>query len=304
MFLGNANVTEQRMLTVSTTDSKQTDTAPVPNSRRLLVIKPVSGWQLVDLRELWSYRDLFYFLVWREIKVRYAQSILGIGWAVVQPLFFMVVFTIVFGRLANIGSDGIPYAVFSYTALVPWAYFSNALTDATGSLLANTNLLTKVYFPRLILPLSAVVGKLVDFAIAGILVIGFLLWYKIVPTIWILTLPFLVVLMMVTAAGIGMLLTALAVQYRDVKYAITFLLQGAMYASPVVYPVSKIPEEYRLAYAINPMVGVIEGFRAAIIGVNPMPWDMIAIGTGVSVVLLIAGTFYFRRSERNFSDVA
>ncbi len=288
------------------TDSEQVKTvqALASGSRRPLVIKPVSGWQLVDLRELWDYRDLFYFLVWREIKVRYAQSVLGVGWAVVQPLFFMVVFTVVFGRLAKIESDGIPYAVFSYTALVPWAYFSTALTDAAGSLVTNTNLLTKVYFPRLILPLSAVIGKLVDFVIAGTLVAGVLLWYKIVPTVWILTLPVLVVLMMVTAAGIGMWLTALAVQYRDVKYAMSFILQGGMYASPVVYPVSAIPEEYRLVYAINPMVGVIEGFRSAIIGVNPMPWDLIAIGGGISLLVLITGTFYFRRSERNFADVA
>lgn len=288
------------------TDSEQMTTArtSAPGVRRPLVIKPVSGWQLVDLRELWDYRDLFYFLVWREIKVRYAQSVLGIGWAVVQPIFFMVVFTIVFGRLAQIGSDGIPYAVFSYTALVPWSYFSTALTDATASLLTNTNLVTKVYFPRMILPLAAVISKLVDFAIAGALVVGFLVWYQIVPTVWILVLPFLVVLMMVTAAGIGMWIAALAVQYRDVRYAISFLLQGAMYASPVVYPVSSIPSEYKLIYAINPMVGVIEGFRAAIIGVNPMPWTLIAVGSATSFVVLIVGALYFRRAERSFADVA
>lgn len=272
--------------------------------RRARVVEPVSGWRVIDLHELWEYRDLFYFLVWRDVKVRYAQSVLGIGWAVIQPLFFMVVFTVVFGRLAKLGSDGVPYAIFSYTALVPWTYFSTALTDTTGSLVQNTNMLTKVYFPRLVLPMSAVMGRLVDFGIALSLVAGLMAWFKIAPTLWVLALPALVLLMMLAAAGLGMWLTALAIQYRDIKYAMTFVVHLLMYAAPVVYPASLIPEPYRLLYALNPMVGVIEGFRSALLDTNPMPWDLIGVGTLAAVALVLSGALYFRRTEFVFADVA
>jgi len=278
-----------------------------------IVIEPRSGWRLVDWRELYNYRDLFRFLIWRQIKVRYAQSAIGIGWAIIQPVFTMVVFTIVFGRLAKISSDGAPYAVFSLAALVPWTYFSNALTDGANSLVSNANMLSKVYFPRLLMPLSSVFAKLVDFGIAMVILAGMMLWFGVVPTWGALLLPGLIVLMMLTAAGLGMWLTALAVQYRDVKHAMSFLVQILMYAAPVVYPASLIPTHYtlggvdvhpRLLYALNPMVGVIEGFRAALLGTTAMPWDLLGIGAASATAIALAGMLYFRRQERVFADVA
>ncbi len=267
------------------------------------VIEPPSGWQLVDWRELWHYRDLLYFLVWRDIKTRYAQSILGVGWAVIQPVFTMIVFTVVFGRLANISSDDVPYAIFSYTALVPWTYFSGSLTSSSGSLIGAAGMITKVYFPRLVIPIAPVLAKLLDFAIAMLILLGLMLWFRTPPTIWALTLPLLVLLMMLSAAGMGMWLTALSIQYRDIKYGLNFGVQLLMYASPVVYPASKVPEQFRLLYGLNPMAGVIEGFRSALLGTNPMPWDLLAVGTVVAIVLAISGAMYFGRMERVFADV-
>jgi lipopolysaccharide transport system permease protein len=252
---------------------------------------------------LWQYRDLLYFLIWRDIKAKYAQSVLGIGWAIVQPVFYMIVFTIVFGKLAKISSDGAPYVIFSYTALVPWTYFANALADTTGSLLGGGNMLTKVYFPRLIMPISSTIAKLVDFSIAFLLLFGFMAWFRTAPTLAALVIPALILLMILTAGGIGMWLTVLAIQYRDVKYGIGFLVQLLMYASPVAYPASLIPDQYRLLYAMNPMVGVMEGFRSALLNTNPMPWDMIAVGGIVAVAVALSGMFYFRRMERTFADV-
>lgn len=277
------------------------------------VIEPRSGWQLLDLRELVQYRDLFRFLIWRSIKVRYAQSAIGIGWAIIQPVFSMIVFTIVFGNLAGISSEGVPYAVFSFAALVPWTYFSNALTEGANSLVSNANMLRKVYFPRLLLPLSAVAAKLLDFVIAGVLLAGLMLFFGVAPTWGVLLLPALVLLMIVTAAGVSLWLTALAVQYRDVKHALNFVVQILMYASPVVFPTSLIPTSYtlgglavnpRLLYAVNPMVGVIEGFRSALLGTTSMPWDLLAIGTGSSLVIAFTGMVFFRSKERLFADVA
>ncbi len=268
------------------------------------VIEPQSGWRLIDWKELVAYRDLFSFLVARGIKVRYAQSAIGIGWAIVQPVFTMLVFTILFGKVAKISSDGVPYAIFSFTALVPWTYFSNALSESAASLVTNANIIGKVYFPRLVLPLSAVIAKLVDFAIAMTLLFGMMVWFGIMPTSGILMLPLLVLLMMVAAAGPGMWLTAMAVQYRDVKYGLNFLVQMLMYAAPVVYPTSVVPEKYQLLYAINPMVGVIEGFRSALLGTRTMPWDFLAIGTLSATIMFLFGAYYFRRKERLFADVA
>lgn len=267
------------------------------------IIDAKTRWGLVDLRDLWYYRDLLYFLVWRDIKVRYAQSVLGVGWAVIQPVFLMIVFTLVFGRLARLDSDGAPYAIFSYVALVPWTYFSNALTDSTTSLVQNSALITKVYFPRIILPLSAILSKLIDFAIALILVIGLLVWYKTVPNVGVAVIPLLVLLMILTAAGLGIWLASLAIQYRDIKYALTFIIQMLMFASPVVYPLNMVPERYQFLYSLNPMVGVIEGFRSAFLATNPMPWNLIGSGFCVAIALLVAGTFYFRRNEESFADV-
>ena len=274
------------------------------DARYRVVLEQRKGMRSINLQELWEYRDLLMFLVWRSIRVRYAQSLLGVGWAIVQPLFSMVVFTIVFGRLAKVDSDGVPYAVFSFTALVPWTYFANALTESAGSLVSNANMIRKVYFPRLVLPLSAVVAKLVDFSIAMVLLFAIMLWYKVVPTWGVLYLPFLVVLMMLTAAGIGTWLTALSIQYRDVHYSLNFVVQLLMYAAPVVYPVSLVPEEYRLLYGCNPMVGVIEGFRSALLGTVPMPWDLLGLGGGVSLFLCVTGALYFRSKEKIFADVA
>lgn len=267
------------------------------------VIEARSGWKLIDFHEIWRYRDLFYFLVWRDLKSRYAQTVLGVGWAVIQPVFSMIVFTVVFGKLAQVSSDGMPYAIFSFAALVPWTYFSGALSDATGSLVSASSLLSKVYFPRLIIPLTPVLGKLVDFGIALILLFGMMVWFHTTPTLWALLLPFLVLLMMLTAAGLGMWLTSLAIRYRDVRYAVGFAVQLLMYAAPVVYPASLIPERFRLLYGLNPMAGVIEGFRAALLGSRPMPWDLLAVGSATAILIAIGGALYFRRMERIFADL-
>lgn len=268
------------------------------------IIGPRKRWRLIDWRELRDYRDLFLFLTWRHIKVQYAQSTLGIGWAVIQPIFSMIVFTIVFGHLAGVESDGVPYAVFSFVALVPWTYFANAVSEGTNSLVSNVSMLSKVYFPRLVLPLSAVLAKLLDFCIGMLLLFGMLAWYGIMPTWGALLLPMLVLLMVLTAAGLGMWLTALAVQYRDIKYGLNFAIQLLMYAAPVVYPTSLIPGPLQLLYAVNPMVGVIEGFRAALLGTRAMPWAFLAVGTASALTIAATGCLYFRHKERLFADVA
>ena len=272
------------------------------NSART-IIEAETGWQLIDWRELWLYRDLFFFLVWRDVKTRYAQSILGIGWAIIQPLFSMVVFTVVFGNLAKISSDGVPYAIFSYTALVPWTYFSSSLTGSIASLISASGMINKVYFPRLVIPLAPVLGKLVDFGIALLILFAMMLYFGFLPTLWALTIPLLVLLMMLTVAGMGMWLTAMAIQYRDINYAMGFGVQLLMYAAPVVYPASSVPQEFRLLYGLFPMAGVIEGFRSALLETNSMPWDLLAVGSAVALVVFITGALYFRRMERIFADV-
>ncbi|MBD3393038.1 MAG: ABC transporter permease [Chitinivibrionales bacterium] len=276
----------------------------MPQNSQLTVIRPRKGWQLIDWRELVQYRDLFYFFVWRDIKVLYKQTVLGFGWAIIRPVLSMVVFSVVFGRLAKVPSDNVPYPVFSYAALVPWTYFSSATTTSTQSLINNAATLSKVYFPRLIIPMTSVLAKLVDFAIAFVIVGILMIWYGIRPTADIVYLPMLVVLMLLTAAGIGMWLSALAIQYRDIRFAIQFMTQLLMYAAPVVWPVSLIPDKYRLAYGVYPMAGIIEGFRCALLGTNPMPWDLIGIGTIAAAVVFVTGMFHFRRMERVFADVA
>ena len=290
-------------MSVADKDLPLTDRVSAGALEHETIIEPKSGWRLIDLREIYEYRDLFYFLVWRDIKVRYAQSVLGIGWAVIQPIFSMIVFTIVFGKLAKISSDGVPYAIFSYTALVPCTYFSSALTESSGSLIGAGNMLSKIYFPRIIIPMTSILGKLIDFAIALLLLFGLMVWFKIGPTIWILILPLLIILMMLTASGLGMWLAALAIQYRDIKYGMSFAVQLLMYAAPVVYPASLIPAKYRLLYGINPMAGVIEGFRAALLNTRPMPWDLLAVGFITAFMIFISGVLYFRRMERIFADV-
>lgn len=279
------------------------DHQQVSRSAAVVRIRRSRGIRGVNLREIWQYRDLFYYLVWRDIKARYAQSVLGIGWAVIQPFAYMIVFSIVFGRLVNVSSDEVPYPIFSYAALVPWTYFAQSLTGSADSLIRGSNMFTKVYFPRLILPLTPSLTRLVDFVIALSLVFGLMAWFGSTPTIWVLALPLLVLVMMLTASGLGMWITALAVQYRDVKFGMSFAVQLLMYASPVVYPASLIPDQYRLLYSLNPMVGIIEGFRSALLDTNPMPWDLLAVSGIVSIALAISGAFYFRRVERIFADV-
>jgi lipopolysaccharide transport system permease protein len=268
------------------------------------IIEPTPGWKAVDFKELYRYRDMLRFLTWRSIKVLYAQSAIGIGWAVIQPLFSMLIFTVVFGWFAKIDSNGVPYSLFSLAALVPWTYFSNALLEAGNSLVSQSQMLSKVYFPRLVLPLSGVLAKLVDFCIAMLMLLGLMLVYQVFPTWNCLFLPLLILIMLASALGIGLWLTAMAIQYRDIKHALSFVVQLAMYASPVIYSANIIPERFRYLYAINPMVGVIEGFRSALLETGPMPWDLIAIGSASATVFLVSGLFYFRRQERVFSDVA
>ena len=269
-----------------------------------LVIKPKIGIQFLDWKELSYYRDLFAFLIWRQIRVRYAQSAIGIGWAVIQPLFSMLVFTIVFGNLAKVSSDGAPYALFSLTALLPWTYFSNSLLDGVSSLVSEANMIRKIYFPRLLIPTSAIASKLVDFAIASIMLSLVLIYFRFIPSIQIYILPLAILAMIITATGMSLWLSALAVQYRDIKHAMNFLVQLLMYSSPVVYSTSIIPEEYRLIYALNPMVGVIESFRAGILGTTVIPWDLLGVAYLVGSLLLISGILFFKNKESIFADVA
>ncbi len=268
------------------------------------IIESKPGWRLIDMQELRQYKDLFYFLVWRDVKIVYKQTVLGFAWAIIRPVFSMVIFSIVFGRLADMPSDGVPYPIFSFTALVPWTYFATSLTGSTQSLINNTNMLTKVYFPRLIIPITPVFAGLVDFAIAFIVLLGMMAWFRIIPNWNVIFLPFLLFLMILTAAGMGMLFSALGIQYRDVRLAIPFLAQLLMYAAPVVWPTSLIPIPLRPLYGLYPMAGVIEGFRAALLGTIPMPWDLIIPGTFSALLIAVSGAFYFRRLERTFADVA
>ena len=275
-----------------------------PALRRPVLIS-ADRWRFAPkMRELWPYRELFYFLIWRDIKVRYAQSVLGIGWAVIQPIVPMVIFSVVFGRVAKISSDGAPYTLFAYAGLVPWTYFSNALADSSGSLVKEVNLLSKIYFPRLLIPLTSVLARLIDLVISFVFLFVLMAWYQVVPTPAILFLPVLIVLTTVIASGLGLWLGALALQYRDIRYAVPFAIQFALYAAPVVYPTSLIPLQYRYLYAVNPMVGVIEGSRACLLGLTPIPWDLIAIASVSATVLAWAGTLYFLRKEPVFADVA
>jgi lipopolysaccharide transport system permease protein len=278
--------------------------AAVRRTRSTLVIEPPGRWPTVDVGELRTYRELFFFLVWRDIKVRYAQTVLGMGWAILQPLMTMVVFTVIFGNFANIPSDGVPYAVFSFSAIVPWSYFSGSLSAASGSLVANQNLVTKVYFPRLIIPMSRVIAGLTNFVISFAILIVMLLAFGLSPSpVALVVVPMLILVMMMTAAGVGSLLAGLQVQYRDVGTVTGFLTQVWMYASPIVYPMSLVPEEYRLIYMLNPMVGVVEGFRSVLLGTQPFNGTATGIALLVSSILFIAGIVYFRKVEDKFADV-
>jgi lipopolysaccharide transport system permease protein len=273
------------------------------HTESIVVIRPTSGALPVRLREVWEYRELLFFFVWRDVKVRYKQTVLGAAWAILQPLFTMVVFSIFFGRLANIPSDGIPYPVFSYTALLPWTYFANSLAACSDSLVGAQNLITRAYFPRLLLPLSSVIGGLIDLGIAFVVLIGMIVAYGIAITWSVVLLPLFVILALGTALGVGMFMAALNVRYRDVRFVLPFITQLWLFATPVAYPISLVPVEWRWLYGLNPMVGVVEGFRWALTGTSSPSVVAIVSSTVVVVASLLIGSVYFSRAERTFADV-
>jgi lipopolysaccharide transport system permease protein len=277
----------------------------VTRSAHVQRIEPSGAWPRVDYQELWRYRGLFFFLVWRDIKARYAQTVLGPGWAILRPVLTMVVFTAIFGNLVQVPSDGVPYAIFSLSGLVAWNYFSTSFTAASGSLVVNKNLITKVYFPRLVVPLAPIFAGLVDLAIAFVVLLAMMAGFGFLPTFWaLLVLPIAILAMMLTAAGVGCWLTALNIQYRDVQHLTPFALQVWMYGSPIVYPLSIVPDSIRPYYLLNPMVGVVEGFRASLLGTTEIPWGPIGVSVLIGAVIFVTGVMYFRRTERIFADVA
>jgi lipopolysaccharide transport system permease protein len=274
------------------------ETGPVPH----LHISPPKKWIPVNLPELWNYRELLYTFTWRDVKVRYKQTALGFLWAVIQPLCMMLIFTVFFGRLAKIPSDGIPYPLFVLAALLPWTLFAEGLTRSTNGMVANANIMTKVYFPRLITPLSGILSPLVDFVFSFFILVVMMAWYGFIPTINIIFLPLFILLALATSLGIGLWLSALNVQYRDFEYTIPFMIQLWLFASPVVYPASLVPESVRFLYGLNPMAGVIEGFRWALLGTE-VPGAMILVSVGMVALLLVSGAFYFRKMEQYYADV-
>ena len=290
---------------VASTTVPRAPVSTAPPVGDVVRVAPATGWPGFDLPELWRYRSLLFFLVWREIKVRYAQTVLGAAWAVLQPLLTTVVFTVIFGRFARLPSDGVPYPLFALAALVPWTYFNTAVSGASNSLLANTSLITKVYFPRLIIPAAPVLAALLDLAVSLVALLALMVIYGVYPSAGapVLLLPS-VLMMLLTAAGVGCWLAALNIQYRDVKYVVPFLLQLWMYASPVVYSLSLVPSQYRLAYALNPLAGAIAGFRAALLGTSSPTAAEFGVSLGVAILVFAGGMAFFRRTERVFADVA
>jgi lipopolysaccharide transport system permease protein len=268
-----------------------------------IVIRPSEGWISLKLGDLWEYRELLYFLVWRDIKVRYKQTMLGAAWAIIQPFCSMVVFSLFFGKLAKMPSDGIPYPIFAYAALVPWQFFANGLTQSANSLVDSANLIRKIYFPRLTIPIANVLAGLVDFALAFAVLLGMMAWYHIYPTERLIWLPAFLLLALVTALAVGLWLSVLNVEYRDIRYTVPFITQFWMFATPIVYPSSLLKEPWRTVYGLNPMVGVVEGFRWALLGTKTAPGPTIAVSAAASVLLLVGGAFYFRRMEKTFADV-
>ncbi len=269
----------------------------------VLRIEPLRGWVPLKLRELWEYRELLYFLAWRDVKVRYTQTALGAAWAIIQPLFTMIVFSLFFGRLAKIPSDGIPYPIFSYAALVPWTFFANGLSQGSNSLVNNADLIKKVYFPRLVVPIASILAGVVDFVLAFVILLGMILYFGTVPTVNVLWLPLLLLLALVTSLGVGLWLSALNVEFRDVRYVVPFLIQIWLFATPIAYPSSLLSEPWRTLYGLNPMAGVVEGFRWALVGTHTAPGLMIIASTLAALTLLVGGAFYFRRMEKTFADV-
>ncbi|MCG6944862.1 MAG: ABC transporter permease [Deltaproteobacteria bacterium] len=275
----------------------------MPSDSHIIVVKPSKGWISLKLKELWEYRELLYFMAWRDIKVRYKQTVLGAAWAIIQPFFTMVVFSIFFGKLARVPSDGLPYPIFAYAALVPWTFFANGLNQASNSLVGSANLIKKVYFPRLVVPISGVISGVFDFILAFLVLLGLMLYYGIIPTLNIVWLPFLLLLTITTSLGVGLWLSALNVQFRDVRYTVPFLTQFWLFATPIAYPSSLLSEPWRTLYGINPMVGVVEGFRWALLGTDTAPGPIIIVSSMVALALLVGGAFYFKRLEKTFADV-
>ncbi|HEY5668764.1 MAG TPA: ABC transporter permease [Anaerolineales bacterium] len=272
-------------------------------TEEVIVLRPSQGWSALNLRDLWLYRELIYFLTWRDIKVRYKQTVLGAGWAILQPLINMIVLGVIFGNFAKMPTEGIPRPIFTFAALLPWGLFSKALNDAGRSMLSNRNMITKVYFPRLIIPLASVLGGVVDFLIQFAILILMMVYYGYAPTANIWTLPLFLVLALITALGFGLWLSALNVLYRDVNYILPFLTQLWVLVTPVAYSSSVVPEQWRMIYALNPMVGVVEGFRWALLGTETAPGPQMILSVVISLVLLITGMYYFRRMERTFADM-
>jgi len=278
---------------VTTSEIKQTPLAVRKNETKLAL----------KLKELWEYHELIYFLVWRDLKVRYKQTALGVTWAVLQPFLTMVVFTIFFGKLAKVPSDGVPYPIFSFAALLPWQLFANALSNSSNSLVSNSALITKVYFPRIIMPLSSIIAGLVDFLVAFLVLIGMMVYYGITPTSAVYTLPFFLLLALLTSFAVSLWLSALNVKYRDVKYTIPFLTQFWLFVTPIAYPSSLVPEKWKLIYGLNPMAGVVEGFRWALVGTSSLNWYVMSVSVTIVVVLLVGGLIYFRYMEKTFADI-
>ena len=267
----------------------------------LLVLQPARGWISLDLGDIWAHRELLYFLTWRDIKIRYKQTALGALWAIIQPVLPMIIFTLFFGNLAHMPSDGIPYAVFVYAGLLPWTYFANAVGNSATSIVGSSNLITKVYFPRMIIPGSAVLAALVDFFIAFVLLGVLMAWYRLPIHAGVLALPFLILLVTTLALGVGMLFAGLTVKYRDIRYTLPFVVQFWMFATPVIYPASLVPARWRWALAVNPLTGVIEGFRAALFG-RPLDWGALGASVAIAIALLICAAYVFQRMERTFAD--
>jgi lipopolysaccharide transport system permease protein len=278
-------------------------TNPFRPENAFVRIEPSKGLVSLKLKELWEYRELLFFMIWRDIKVRYKQTVLGGAWALIQPFFTMVVFSLFFGKLAKVPSDGIPYPIFSYTALVPWVFFAHGLNQASNSLVGNSNLIKKVYFPRLSMPIASVLGGLIDFMLAFSLLIGMMLYYGTAPTMNVIWVPFFVLVTIITSLGASLWLSAMYVQFRDVRHIIPFLTQIWMFATPIAYPSSLLSEPWRTIFGINPMVGVVEGFRWALLGTKTSPGLTIAFSVVVAIGLLMSGAFYFRRMEKTFADV-
>jgi len=272
-------------------------------------IQPSHGWTSLRLGEVWEYRELLYFLVWRDVKIRYKQTVFGVTWAILQPLMTMLIFTIFFGGLARVGSDGLPYPLFSYAGLLPWTFFAQGLSQSSNSLVGSANLIKKVYFPRLVVPLSSVVGGLVDFAVAFLVLVGLMAYYRIWPSLAVLALPLLLLLATVASLGAGLWLSALNVEYRDFRFVVPFMTQIWLFITPVIYPAGRVEEKLRSVglppwlYGLNPMAGVVQGFRWALFGRTPFPSGSLAASAVVSILLVVSGAFFFRRMEKTFADI-